>query len=65
MIKKSISHHCLNGDVINKTRMFKSNTSKLINSLKICIRKYYVLTNIVYSLSQVLLVTNIDSLLVV
>jgi hypothetical protein len=29
------------------------------------IRKYYVLTNIVYSLSQVLLVTNIDSLLVV
>jgi hypothetical protein len=63
MIKKSIFHHCLNGDVINKTRIFKSKTSKHINSLKI--RKYYVLTNIVYSLSQVLLVTNIDSLLVV
>jgi len=49
MTNEGLSHQCLNDDIINKTRMFKSNTSKLINSLKIRIRKYYVLANIVYS----------------
>ena len=41
------------GDVINKAKKFKSDTSKLVKSLKNLIHKGYDLSTIVYSLNHV------------
>jgi hypothetical protein len=40
------------GDVINKAKKFKSDTSKLVKSLKNLIHKGYDLSTIVYALSH-------------
>jgi len=34
LIKKGISHPCFYGDIINKAKKFKPDTSKLVKSLK-------------------------------
>ena len=64
MIKKGIPNLYFNGDVINNAKTFKSDTSKLVKSLKNLIRKGYDLSTIVHSLKQVYFANNIDNLLV-
>ena len=49
LIKKGISHPCSYGDVINKAKKFKADTSKLVQSLKNLIHKGYDLETITES----------------
>ena len=65
MIKKGIPQPCFYADVINKTKPFKSDTSKLVGSLKNLIRKGYDLATIVHFLRQVYFVRNIENNLLV
>ena len=51
-------------DVINKAKNFKSNTSKVVKSLKNIICKDCDLVTILYSLMQVYFAINIGNLLV-
>ena len=44
---------CLYGDVINKAKMFRPDTSKLVKSLKHLIGKGYDLVIIIHSIRQV------------
>ena len=59
-----IYHPHFNGKVINKGEKFKSDTSKLVKSLKNLVRKGYDLAIIGHCLWQDYLAKNIDNLLV-
>ena len=65
MIKKGITQPCFYTDVINKAKPFKSDTSKLVGSLKNLIRKGYDLATIVHFLRRVYFVRNIENNLLV
>jgi hypothetical protein len=63
-LNMSISNPCFNGDIINKTKNVKSDTSKLAKYLKNLVYKGYDLATIVDSLRQVYFLKNIDNLLI-
>jgi len=62
--QKYPSHPCFYGGVFNKSKKFKSNTSKLVISLKNHVHLEYDCTTIVFSLRPVFFVDNIGNLLV-
>ena len=55
--------HSRSGDIINRAKKFKSDSSKHVKSLKNLICKSYDLATIVDSLRQVYFTNNVDNLL--